>query len=86
MLLMTKKVGRILFRKVAYNVPTLGEGGDYNHKCRCGEQMLNTAVNVERSTAPPLLPSVCYRLFFCQWFILVRFQRQNEWGSTPLVD
>jgi len=49
-----------------HNVPTLGEGGDYNHKCRCGEQMLNTAVNVERSTAPPLLPNVCYTLpFIC---------------------
>jgi hypothetical protein len=43
-----------------HNVPTLGEGGDFNHKCRCGERMLNIAVNVERSTAPPLLPNVCY--------------------------
>jgi hypothetical protein len=41
------------------NVPTLGEGGDFNHKCQCGERMLNIAVNVERSTAPPLLPNVC---------------------------
>jgi hypothetical protein len=46
--------------RIAYNVPTLGEGGDFNHKCRCGEQMLNIAVNVKRSTAPPLLPNVCY--------------------------
>jgi hypothetical protein len=45
--------------RIAYNVPTLGEGGDFNHKCRCGERMLNIAVNVERSTAPPLLPNVC---------------------------
>jgi hypothetical protein len=44
-----------------YNVPTLGEGGDFNHKCRCGERMLNIAVIVERNTAPPLLPNVCYR-------------------------
>ena len=35
------------------NVSTLGEGGDFNHKCRCGERMLNIAVNVERNTAPP---------------------------------
>ena len=55
-------------RSLATNVPTLGEGGDYNHKCRCGEQMLNTAVNVERSTAPPLLPNVCYRLFVLFFF------------------
>jgi len=44
---------------IAYNVPTLGEGGDFNHKSRCGERMLNLAVNVERSDAPPLLPNVC---------------------------
>ena len=44
------------------NVPRLGEGGDFNHKCRCGERILNIAVNVERSTAPPLLPNVCYAL------------------------
>jgi hypothetical protein len=48
--------------KMATNAPTLGEGGDFNHKCRCGERMLNIAVNVERSTAPPLLPNVCYAL------------------------
>ena len=42
------------------NGSTLGEGGDFNHKCRCGERMLNIAVNVERNTAPPLLPNVCY--------------------------
>lgn len=47
---------------MAHNVPTLGEGGDFNHKCRCGERILNIAVNVERSTAPPLLPNVCYAL------------------------
>lgn len=45
--------------KIAYNGPTLGEGGDFNHKCQCGEQMFNIAVIVERSTAPPLLPNVC---------------------------
>ena len=44
---------------LAGNVPTLGEGGDFNHKCRCVERMLNIAVNVKRSTAPPLLPNVC---------------------------
>jgi len=44
------------------NVPTLGEGGDFNHKCRCGKRMMNIAVNVKRSTAPPLLPNVCYAL------------------------
>jgi len=38
---------------------TLGEGGDFNHKSRCGERMMNLAVIVERSTAPPLLPNVC---------------------------
>jgi len=47
---------------IATNVPTLGEGDVFNHKSRCGGQMLNIAVNVERSTAPPLLPSVCYTL------------------------
>ena len=45
---------------LAYNVPTLGEGGDFKHKFRCGERMLNIAVNVKRSTAKPLLPNVCY--------------------------
>lgn len=60
---------------IGYNGFTLGEGGDFNHKCRCGEQMLNIAVNVERSTAPPLLPNVCYGLvlildyFKCLHFI-----------------
>ena len=49
---------RSCFKMVA-NVPTLGEGGDFNHKCQCGEQMFNIAVIVERSTAPPLLPNVC---------------------------
>jgi hypothetical protein len=49
---------------ITHNVKTLGEGGDFNHKCLCGERMLNIAVNVERSTAPPLLPNVCYALFF----------------------
>jgi len=48
--------------QLAYNVSTLGEGGDFNHKCRYGERMLNIAVNVKRSTAPPLLPNVCYAL------------------------
>ena len=47
---------------LAYNVLRLGEGGDFNHKCLCGERMLNIAVNVERSIAPPLLPNVCYAL------------------------
>jgi hypothetical protein len=47
------------FRSLATNVPTLGEGGDLYHKCQCGERMLNIAVNVERSTEPPLLPNVC---------------------------
>jgi hypothetical protein len=42
----------------------LGEGGEFHRKIRCGERMLNTAVNVERSTAPPLLPNVCYTLPF----------------------
>ena len=50
---------------ISYNVKTLGEGGDFHHKCRCVERMLNIAVNVERGTAPPLLPNVCYALFFC---------------------
>ena len=45
---------------ISYNVPSLGEGGDFYHKCKCGERMLNIVVNVERSTAPPLLPNVCY--------------------------
>ena len=45
---------------ISYNVKTRGEGGDFNHKCRFGERMLNIAVIVERSTATPLLPSVCY--------------------------
>jgi len=49
---------------MAYNVFGLGEGGDINHKCLCGELILNIAVNVKRSNAPPLLPSVCYALFF----------------------
>ncbi len=49
-------------RKMTDNVPSLGEGGDFNHKCQCVERMLNMAVNVERSTAPPLLPNVCYTL------------------------
>lgn len=44
---------------MAHNVPTLGEGGDFNHKSLCVEQMLNIAVNVKRSNAPPLLPNVC---------------------------
>lgn len=44
---------------LAYNDLRLGEGGDFNHKCQCGERMLNIAVIVERSTAPPLLPNVC---------------------------
>jgi len=43
-------------------VPTLGEGGDFNNKCRCGERHLNIAVNVERKNEPPLLPNVCYVL------------------------
>ena len=47
-------------RAIIANVPTLGEGGDFYHKSRCGERMLNIAVIVERSTAPPLLPNVCY--------------------------
>ncbi len=52
--------------KLLHNVPTLGEGGDFNHKSQCGERMLNIAVSVERSTAPPLLPNVCYTLpFLC---------------------
>jgi hypothetical protein len=45
---------------LATNVSTLGEGGDFNHKCQCGERMLNIVVNIERSTAPQLLPNVCY--------------------------
>jgi len=44
---------------MAHNGFTLGEGGDFNHKSRCGERMMNLAVIVERSTAPPLLPNVC---------------------------
>jgi hypothetical protein len=53
-----------MFPKISPNVPTLGEGGDFNHKCQCGERMLNIAENVERSTAPPLLPNVCYTFGF----------------------
>jgi hypothetical protein len=44
---------------ITYNVPTLGEGGDFNHKYQCGKRMLNLAVNVYRRTVPPLLPNVC---------------------------
>jgi len=51
-------------RSIATNVKTLGEGGDFQHKCQCGERMLNIAVNVERTTAPPLLPNVCYAFGF----------------------
>jgi len=51
---------------IAPNVPTLGEGGDFHHKSRCGERMLNIAVNVERGTAPPLLPNVCWQQCFCR--------------------
>ena len=47
---------------IAHNGFTLGEGGDFNHKCQCGERMLNIAVNVERSTEPTLLPNVCYAI------------------------
>ena len=56
---------------VMYKVKHLGETiwvfvklGTSRHKCRCGERKLNIAVNVERSTAPPLLPNVCYTLPF----------------------
>jgi len=55
------------FVALAHNVPTLGEGGDFNHKCKSGERMSNIAVIVERSTAPPLLPNVCYMPPFL-WF------------------
>ena len=51
-------------RRVADNVSALGEGGDFNQKYQCGERMLNIAVNVKRSTAPPLLPNVCYAFGF----------------------
>jgi hypothetical protein len=55
---------------ISYNVPTLGEGGDFNHKCQCGKLMFNIAVNVERSTAPPLLPNVCWQ----QCFLIVKLK------------
>jgi hypothetical protein len=45
--------------KMAHNAPTIGEGGDFNHKSQCVEQVFNIAVNVKRSTAPPILPNVC---------------------------
>ena len=48
--------------KISYNGSGIAEGGVFYHKCRCGELMLNLAVNVERSTSPPLLPNVCYTL------------------------
>ena len=52
---------------IAHNVPALGEGGVLNHKCQYGERILNIAVNIKRSTAPPLLPNVCWQqCFFCQ--------------------
>lgn len=59
---MQKLKGNSLFRvsfKVTANVKTLGEGGDFYHKCKCGVRMLNIAVNVKLSNAPPLLPNVC---------------------------
>jgi hypothetical protein len=55
-------VGNLFF--IAPNVLGVGEGGDFNHKYQCGERMLNIAENVERSTAPPLLPNVCYAFGF----------------------
>ena len=54
-----KNAGSNGWKIIAYNVKTLGEGGDFNHKYWCVERMMNIAVNVERSTAPPLLPNVC---------------------------
>ena len=57
---------------LAHNVPTLGEGGDFNHKRLCGERMLNLAVNIERSTAPTLLPNVCEAMF------LTNFKQLNK--------
>ncbi len=73
-------------RKVAYNVTTLGEEADLEAQSFSLAQKPIGSTNVQFSTKPAFLPNVCYRLFFCQWFILVRFQRQNEWASTPLVD
>lgn len=53
------RVDKFLIKQLAPNAKTLGEGGVFTHKCQCGEQMLNIVVNVDRSTAPPLLPNVC---------------------------
>lgn len=49
-----------LIKIIAHNVPPLGEGGDFNHKCQCRERMLNIAQMFLRRTEPPLLPNVCY--------------------------
>jgi hypothetical protein len=46
------------------NVFGLGEGGILTTKNQCGKRILNIAVSVDRSTAPPLLPNVCYTLPF----------------------
>jgi hypothetical protein len=46
--------------KVTHNGFGLYEGGELKHKTMNEERMLIIAVNVERSTAPPLLPNVCY--------------------------
>ena len=54
----------LILAHITANVKTLGEGGYFNHKRQCGEQMLNIAVNVGRSTAPPLLPNVSYAFGF----------------------
>jgi len=71
---------------ISYNVPTLGEEADLKAKTFSLAPTPKGIANVQFSTKTAFLPNVCYRLFFCQWFILVRFQRQNEWGSTPIVD
>jgi len=71
---------------ITANVKTLGKEAEFEAQNFSLAQKPIGSTNVEFSTKTAFLPSVCYRLFFCQRFILVRFQRQNEWGSTPLVD
>ena len=54
--------GSMLVLKLTANGLRLGEGGDFHHKCWCGEPMFDDPQNCLRSTEPPLLPNRCYRL------------------------
>jgi len=67
-----------MLSNIASNVISLGEEADLEAQSFSLAQKPIGSTNVQFSTKTAFLPNVCYRLSFCQWLILVRFQRQSE--------